>query len=417
MIHNLKILLFFSFTFLFSDADNREYPDRFLVGYWHNFINGAGPLLLSEIPDEFDVINISFAEPDSPFGSNISFSPDLSIYPNPDDFQNDIISLQNEGRKILISIGGANGPIHLNNETDIQQFVNSMMSLISQYNFDGLDIDLEGQSLYLNPGDTDFRNPTSPTIVNFIEAIIPLTDQLPDDFILSAAPETAHVQGGASYYGTVWGVYLPVIHALRDRLSHLHVQHYNTGSMLAIDGNSYQPATADFHVAMAEMLLTGFTVSGGLFFEALDENQVMFGLPAGPSAAGSGYTNPETLLSALDYLIHGIPFGGSYNLNNQNGYPEFPGLMTWSINWDDYYGNEFSTIYGNYFDELGELNCEATGDVNDDGELNILDIVNLVNFILDNNIELELEACADCNSDSEINILDVICMVNILISV
>jgi len=143
----------------------------------------------------------------------------------------------------------------------------------------------------------------------------------------------------------------------------------------------------------------------------------MFGLPAGPSAAGSGYTNPETLLSALDYLIHGIPFGGSYNLNNQNGYPEFPGLMTWSINWDDYYGNEFSTIYGNYFDELGELNCEATGDVNDDGELNILDIVNLVNFILDNNIELELEACADCNSDSEINILDVICMVNILISV
>ncbi len=415
MIRKLILILIITFVYVTANEGTRNYPQRFLVGYWHNFINGAGPLLLSEIPVDFDVINIAFAEPSTPFGSSMSFILDPAIYPNPQDFQNDLTLLQDSGRKILISIGGANGPVHLNNEEDVQQFVSSMLSLISLYNFDGLDIDLEGNSLYLEPGDTDFHNPTSPSIVNFINAIITLTDQLPEEFILSAAPETAHVQGGLSYYGTVWGVYLPVIHALRDRLSYLHVQHYNTGSMVAIDGNSYQPSTADFHVAMADMLLSGFSVYGGMFFEPLEVEQVLFGLPACPSAAGSGYTEPEIVITALDYLIQSISFGGSYVLDNPAGYPEFPGLTTWSINWDEFYDYEFSSSFANYFAELDNSTCELSGDVNDDDTLNILDIFSVVGFILGSIPELEMEACADCNSDSHVDILDVICMVNMLI--
>lgn len=410
-----SLQIFFIMALAFP-SQQRDYPDRFLVGYWHNFINGAGPLLFSEIPDEFDVINIAFAVPDVVFGSNMIFSPDPALYPDPQDFISDLGALQASGKKVLISIGGANGPVHLDTETDVQQFVSSMMGLISEYGFDGLDIDLEGQSLYLEAGDSDFRNPTSARIVNLIEAIQSLLSQLPDDFILTAAPETAHVQGGYSYYGTVWGVYLPVIHALRDQLSYLHVQHYNTGSMLGIDGMAYQPATADFHVAMVDMLLSGFNVYGGIFFEPLEPRQVMIGLPACPQAAGSGYTNPATVISALDYLITGESFGGNYALNNPDGYPDYPGLMTWSINWDEYYGNEFSLSYSTYFDELDGEPCLPIGDVNDDGLLNILDIVTVVGIILGNIPELEQDACADCNSDGNVDILDVICMVNLLIA-
>ena len=53
--------------------------------------------------------------------------------------------------------------------------------------------------------------------------------------------------------------------------------------------------------------------------------------------------------------------------------------------------------------------------MNDDGELNILDIVSIVGFILGNILELDMEVCADCNSDGNIDVLDVVCIVNILI--
>ena len=111
--------------------------------------------------------------------------------------------------------------------------------------------------------------------------------------MLTAAPETAFVQGGYGTYGGVWGAYLPVIHALRTRLTYVHVQHYNTGTMYGRDGNIYQPATADFHAAMADMLLAGFPVDiwgGNIYFDPLDEEQVAIGLPASSQAAGSGFT-------------------------------------------------------------------------------------------------------------------------------
>lgn len=52
------------------------------------------------------------------------------------------------------------------------------------------------------------------------------------------------------------------------------------------------------------------------------------------------------------------------------------------------------------------------GDINGDNEVNILDIISLVNFILAN----EYEANGDLNNDGEVNILDIIVLVNIILS-
>ena len=52
------------------------------------------------------------------------------------------------------------------------------------------------------------------------------------------------------------------------------------------------------------------------------------------------------------------------------------------------------------------------GDINGDDEVNILDIISLVNFILAN----EYEANGDLNNDGEVNILDIIVLVNIILS-
>ncbi|NOQ23676.1 MAG: hypothetical protein GQ565_13650 [Candidatus Aegiribacteria sp.] len=217
-------------------ARSEDLPCRLIVGYWHNWGNTPNSFLLTQISEAYDVINIAFATPTTPNGSIMQFVPCYDIYPDHEDFIADIDVLQGSGKKVVISIGGANDPIQLNDPADVQNFINSMSEIINTYGFDGVDLDLEGGSLSLQQGDNDFRNPTSPLIVNLIDAINGLYDQLPPGFILSAAPETALMQGGYSVYTGIWGAYLPVIHGLRERLTYIHVE---LSAYRADKGNMY----------------------------------------------------------------------------------------------------------------------------------------------------------------------------------
>lgn len=61
--------------------------------------------------------------------------------------------------------------------------------------------------------------------------------------------------------------------------------------------------------------------------------------------------------------------------------------------------------------------CIGSGDVNGDGGINVLDIVNTVNAILDESLMSdELLCTADLNQDSMVNILDIVIMVNMILS-
>lgn len=341
-------------------GQQQKLPDRALVGYWHNFQNAAGFMPLGQVSEAFDVVNVAFAEPVSGSTSLMAFTPDAGTSAGA--LKTDIAALQARGTIVLISIGGARGTVHLNTQQDVQDFSTSMMGIIEEYGFDGMDIDLEGSSLLLDGGDADFRNPTTATVKNLIAATQALLDHFGTDFILTAAPETAYVQGGIAVYGGgIWGAYLPVLHALRDHLDLLHVQHYNTGSLVALDGQVYQAGTADFHVAMTEMLLQGFPIANNPndVFPPFRPDQIAIGLPANTSAAGSGYTEPEVVQQALDYLVKSVPFGGSYTLRNADGYADFRGLMTWSVNWDAASNFGFSMPHRAYLDALGETTGTA----------------------------------------------------------
>ncbi len=329
-----------------------DLPKRLLVGYWHNFDNGSSIPKLRDVSDKWDVINVSFAIPTVLGGSTMTFTPDPAIYGSTQEFKNDVALLQSRGKKVLISMGGATGAVDISSPADAQAFSSSMISIINEYGFNGMDIDFEGSSVSLAGGDTDFKNPTSPKIVNLINACRTILSQFGSDFILSMAPETLFVQGGFSSYGGPAGAYLPIIYALRNDMDYIHVQHYNTGCMLGLDGLCYSQGTADFQVAMADMLLQGFAVAGGQQFPALRQDQVAIGLPASPSAAGGGYTAAAEVHKALDYIIKGQSFGGSYTLRNPSGYANFRGLMTWSINWDIVAGFGFSNPHRAYLDGL-----------------------------------------------------------------
>ncbi len=177
---------------------------------------------------------------------------------------------QATGKKVLISIGGQNGQVQLTTTAARDRFVSSVAAIIDRYGLDGLDIDFEGHSLSLNTGDTDFRNPTTPVIVNLISAVRTLKQRYGSRFVLTMAPETFFVQLGYQYYGSgPWGgqdpragSYLPVIHALRDDITVLHVQDYNSGPIMGLDNQYHTMGGADFHIAMTDMLLAGFPVAG-----------------------------------------------------------------------------------------------------------------------------------------------------------
>ncbi|MFE3518099.1 chitinase [Streptomyces sp. NPDC059166] len=335
-------------------------PAHALVGYLHSsFANGSGYTRMADVPDSWDVINLAFGEPTSVTSGDIRFSLcPVTECPNVEseaEFKAAIKAKQAAGKKVLISIGGQNGQVQLATTAARDAFVTSVGKIIDTYGLDGLDIDFEGHSLSLATGDTDFRSPKTPVIVNLISAVKSLKAKYGDDFVLTMAPETFFVQLGYQYYGSgPWGgqdpragAYLPVIHALRDDLTLLHVQDYNSGSIMGLDNQYHSMGGADFHIAMTDMLLTGFPVAGdqSKVFPALRPEQVAFGLPAS-TQAGNGHTSPAEVTKALNCLTKKTDCGSYQTHGTWSG---LRGLMTWSINWDRFNNWEFSKNFDAYF--------------------------------------------------------------------
>ncbi|MGK5556376.1 chitinase [Actinomadura kijaniata] len=336
-------------------------PRHALIGYLHaSFANGSGYVRMADVPPAWDIINLAFGEPTSPTSGDIRFAPcPASECPNVEseaDLTAAIRARQAQGKKVLISIGGQNGQVRLTTTAARDAFVRSVSAIIDRYGLDGLDVDFEGHSLSLDPGDTDFRNPTTPVVVNLISALKTLKARYGAKFVLTMAPETFFVQVGHQFYGGSGGgdprtgAYLPVIHAMRDALTVLHVQDYNSGPVMGLDGQYHQMGGADFHIAMTDMVKAGFPVANtGHTFPGLRPEQIAFGLPAAVSA-GNGHTPPAQVHQALNCLVKGQQCG-SYTLRGGPS-PALRGLMTWSVNWDRYHGWEFMNSHEPFLDAL-----------------------------------------------------------------
>ncbi|WP_333778354.1 chitinase [Saccharopolyspora oryzae] len=340
-----------------ASAEAVDIPGHALVGYLHaSFANGSGYVRMADVPAEWDVIDLAFAEPTSPTSGQLEFNRcQAAECPNvesDEEFIAGIRAKQAEGKKVLLSVGGANGQVRLETTAARDAFVASAAEIIDRYGLDGLDVDFEGHSLELAPGDTDLKHPTTPVVVNLIDALRALNDRYGADFVLTMAPETFFVQVGYQHYGGGTGAdpragaYLPVIDALRDQLDLLHVQNYNSGPVMGLDDQYHTMGTADFHVAMIDMLLTGFPLAGNPdnTFAPLAPEQVAIGLPAA-NPAGNGFTPVPEVHKALDCLRAGTNCGP---YQPHGTYPNLRGLMAWSINWDVYHGDEFAKAHDAY---------------------------------------------------------------------
>jgi chitinase len=343
-----------------ASAPAAALPAHALVGYVHaGFANGSGYIPLADVPDSWDVIDLAFAEPTTPTSGQIGFSlcptAECPNVESADVFKAAVRAKQAEGRKVLVSIGGANGKVQLTTTAARDAFVTSVSKIIDTYGLDGVDIDFENDSLSLNAGDSDFRSPTTPAIVNLISALKSLKAKYGSAFTLTMAPETFFVQLGHQFYGPGAsgaqdpraGAYLPVIYALRDDLTLLTVQEYNSGPIMGLDNQYHTMGGADFPTAMTDMLLTGFPVAGDTsrMFPALRPDQVAIGLPASVNAGG-GYIDPAAVTQTLDCLTKHTDCGG---YAPHGTWPGMRGLMAWSVNWDVFGGNTFADNFDAYF--------------------------------------------------------------------
>ncbi|MFD4528107.1 chitinase [Streptomyces sp. NPDC058470] len=286
-------------------------PKHAVTGYWQNFNNGATVQKISAVQAQYDIIAVAFASATTTPGA-VTFSLDsagLGGY-TVDQFKADIAAKKAAGKKVIISIGGETGTVSVNNSTSATNFANSVYSLMTTYGFDGVDIDLE--------------NGLNATYMT--QALRSLSSKAGSSLIITMAPQTIDMQSTSNtYFQTALNI--------KDILTVVNMQYYNSGSMLGCDGQVYSQGTVNFLTALACIQLQG----------GLAASQVGLGLPASTSGAGSGYVSPTIVNNALDCLTVGTNCG---TFKPSKTYPDLRGAMTWSTNWDATAGNAWSNSVG-----------------------------------------------------------------------
>jgi chitinase len=295
-------------------------PAHILMGYWQDFTNGAMPLTLAEVPTSYNLVAVAFGTAtDTPgqvtFSLDSTLASDLGGYTQ-QQFIDDIQTLQSRGQKVVLSVGGANGTITVDDAASAANFASSVYSLIQEYGFNGVDIDLE--------------NGVDPTYM--ASALEQLESDVGSSLIITLAPQTVDTQ-------TTGDDYFQLALDIQPILTMINTQYYNSGTMNGCDGNVYAEGTENFITALACTELEG----------GLSPSQVGLGLPASTSAAGSGYVDPSVVNDALDCLA-ALENCGSFV--PPTAWPGIRGVMTWSINWDASNGYNFADTVAPYLATL-----------------------------------------------------------------
>ncbi len=293
-------------------------PKHVLTGYWQNFNNGATVQKISDVPAAYDLIAVAFADADASRPGGISFTLDsagLNGY-TVAQFKADIAAKKAAGKRVILSVGGQNGTISVTNATAAANFASSAQSVLTEYGFDGIDIDLENgvNSQYMG------------------QALRSLRGTFGSGLIIAMAPQTIDMQAPTFEY-------FKLALNIKDILTVVNVQYYNSGSMNGCNGQVYSQGTVDFITAQACIMLKG----------GLRPDQVGLGLPASSRGAGSGYVSPTIVNNALDCLTKGTNCG---SFKPDTTWPTLRGAMTWSTNWDALNGNQFANQVGSHVHSL-----------------------------------------------------------------
>jgi len=224
----------------------------------------------------------------------------------------------------------------------VPKFTESIENLVKEYNFDGVDFDIE----------TGFLNDGSPSDVDVAAKVINTLHENNPSLLLTLVPQAANIapeQTRGKFIG-IYASYSNLALQTYNAIAWTGVQVYNTGGMNGINDQLYSnmdPANLDFSVAMAVDMLEDWptkTASGqptgfAPYKAVLRPDQVLLGYPA-PDAQGGSDGGPAKPNSSIKKIIQCLRDGhdnhslcGSYYPPIRN-YPGFGGVFTWEVTYD-----------------------------------------------------------------------------------
>ncbi|KTD54616.1 hypothetical protein Lsai_3438 [Legionella sainthelensi] len=287
-----------------------------------------------------------------------------------------IQSLQSAGIKVLLSLGGASTSIAnttvnfhqvvsaASSATAFEQtFISSLENLMTQYGFDGFDIDIESG---LTAGGT-FANPTGDIAI--LANIVNTMHTKHPNLLLTLAPQIANISA-TSGFDVTWGNYASLVMQTHQSLEWVGIQIYNSGCAYGINLICYDPnnnSSPDTSVAMATDLLANWpaTTSTGQktgfqpYVSYLKPSQIVLGYPA-PDASGNSDGQPPAVIRTIKRAIQCLRTGitGSSSCDTYippQTYPGFGGVFEWEVTYDESNNYNFATSL---------VNCVINGNCN-----------------------------------------------------
>ncbi|CAM3914356.1 immunoglobulin-like domain-containing protein [Vibrio aquimaris] len=322
-------------------SDGQQLVDQdgnVLVGYWHNWCEGDGykggnaPCVeLADVDPQYNVVNVSFMKVyDTAAGHIPTFHLDPDIGLSEEEFKAQIAELNAQGRSVQLALGGADAHIELHSG-DEQALADEIIRLVDTYGFDGLDIDLEQAAI--SAADNQTVIPA---------ALRQVKDHYRDqghNFMITMAPEFPYLQ-------LARGDYIPYLNGLDGYYDFINPQFYNqAGDGVWVpevgDSGTWVPQNYKDQDVFIYYIADSI-INGTRGYTKIPHEKLVFGIPANPDAAGSGFvSNPNDIYKSLDSL-------------REQGQP-LRGIMTWSINWDmgtnsggQQYDEQFVKDYGPY---------------------------------------------------------------------
>lgn len=316
-----------------ASANEMVNPDGgVVVGYWHNWCDGAGYkggnapcVTLDEVDPMYNVVNVSFMKVFNTSEGRIpTFKLDPNIGLSEQQFIDQISALNQQGRAVLIALGGADAHVELKTG-DEQAFAQEIIRLTDKFGFDGLDIDLEQSAVTASDNQT-----VIPAALRLVKEHY---QQQGKNFLITMAPEFPYLTEG--------GKYVPYITGLEGYYDWINPQFYNQGGDgIWVEGVGWIAQNNDALKQEFIYYISDSLSNGTRGFHKIPHDKLVFGIPSNIDAAATGFVqDPQDLYDAFDQL----------KAQGQ----ALRGVMTWSVNWDmgtdkngQAYGEKFVQDYG-----------------------------------------------------------------------
>lgn len=120
-------------------------PEKVVGGYWLKWAE-SGSGRLADVDPRYNTVLLAFARGREGTGA-VSFDQGVQ---SSDSFRQDVQTLRGRGQRVVLSIGGAGGFVDVGSERRREEFLGSVLALRSNFSFDGLDWDVEGQELHVD---------------------------------------------------------------------------------------------------------------------------------------------------------------------------------------------------------------------------------------------------------------------------